>query len=189
MSTHLSHRSLSRLISRLDQYASTYQLIQKLFAEDSAGTLSNFDSKGSFRSTAFIDKAPLDRVPPLGASSLFTRGSDTISTSLVSKNILAVRRMDSTLGTYGADPDGYKDSVYLSELSTFCLQEYNWLRNQTYQVWSRSAAIPSQVVGISFEVHNGKGFQSIPVVTSTIVGHKFGEFVQTRKATIHKKKN
>lgn len=30
-----------------------------------------------------------------------------------------------TLGTYGADPDGYKDSVYLSELSTFCLQEYN----------------------------------------------------------------
>jgi hypothetical protein len=122
MSTHLSHRSLSRLISRLDQYASTYQLIQKLFAEDSAGTLSNFDSKGSFRSTAFIDKAPLDRVPPLGASSLFTRGSDTISTSLVSKNILAT---DSILGTYGADPDGYKDSVYLSELSTFCLQEYN----------------------------------------------------------------
>jgi len=177
MSTHLSHRSLSRLISRLDQYASTYQLIQKLFSEDSAstgGTLSNFDSKGSFRSTALLEGAP---------------SSFTVGTSLVSKNLLATDApKGGTLGTYGADPDGYKDSVYLSELSTFCLQEYNWLRNQTYQVWSRSAAIPSQVVGISFEVHNGKGFQSIPVVTSTIVGHKFGEFVQTRKATIHKKK-
>ena len=114
MSTHLSHRSLSRLISRLDQYASTYQLIQKLFSEDSAstgGTLSNFDSKGSFRSTALLEGAP---------------SSFTVGTSLVSKNLLATDApKGGTLGTYGADPDGYKDSVYLSELSTFCLQEYN----------------------------------------------------------------
>ena len=121
MSTHLSHRSLSRLISRLDQYASTYQLIQKLFSEDSAstgGTLSNFDSKGSFRSTALLEGAP----------SSFTGGttSSTVGTSLVSKNLLATNApKEGTLGTYGADPDGYKDSVYLSELSTFCLQEYN----------------------------------------------------------------
>ena len=117
MSTHLSHRSLSRLISRLDQYASTYQLIQKLFSEDSAstgGTLSNFDSKGSFRSTALLEGAP---------------SSFTVGTSLLSKNLLATDApkggAEGTYGTYGADPDGYKDSVYLSELSTFCLQEYN----------------------------------------------------------------
>ena len=118
MSTHLSHRSLSRLISRLDQYASTYQLIQKLFSEDSAstgGTLSNFDSKGSFRSTALLEGAP----------SSFTGGttSSTVGTSLLSTNLLATDAPKG--GTYGADPDGYKDSVYLSELSTFCLQEYN----------------------------------------------------------------
>ena len=115
MSTHLSHRSLSRLISRLDQYASTYQLIQKLFSEDIKGTLSNFDSKGSFRSTALLEGAP----------SSFTGGttSSTVGTSLLSTNLLATDAPKG--GTYGADPDGYKDSVYLSELSTFCLQEYN----------------------------------------------------------------
>jgi len=127
MSTHLSHRSLSRLISRLDQYASTYQLIQKLFSEDSAstgGTLSNFDSKGSFRSTALLEGAPSSFTG--GTTSSTVPKVPTAGTSLLSKNLLATDApKGGTLGTYGADPDGYKDSVYLSELSTFCLQEYN----------------------------------------------------------------
>ena len=89
MSTHLSHRSLSRLISRLDQYASIYQLSQKLLAEDS----SNFDSKGSFRSV--LDAPTIPKVPHEG---------DQVSTG---------------------DTSEYDDKSYLSELSTFCLQEYN----------------------------------------------------------------
>ena len=52
------------------------------------------------------------------------------------------------------------------------------------KTWSRSSTIFPEFVGHTFAVHNGKEF--IPVyVTEEMVGHKLGEFSQTRKFTGH----
>nr|BBD14129.1 ribosomal protein S19 [Ophirina amphinema] len=61
-------------------------------------------------------------------------------------------------------------------------------RRKVYKVWSRSSVILPSLVGVRFLVHNGIKF--IPVnVTSSMVGHKFGEFSSTRKKVIHKVKS
>ncbi len=47
------------------------------------------------------------------------------------------------------------------------------------KTWSRRSTIFPEFVGMTFAVHNGKKF--IPVyVTENMVGHKLGEFAQTR---------
>ena len=52
-------------------------------------------------------------------------------------------------------------------------------RNEIIKTWSRRSTILPQFVGLTFGVHNGKKF--IPVyVTEHMIGHKFGEFSQTR---------
>ncbi len=52
------------------------------------------------------------------------------------------------------------------------------------KTWSRSSAISPEMVGITFEVHNGR--QHIPVlITENMVGHKLGEFSLTRKFNRH----
>ena len=43
------------------------------------------------------------------------------------------------------------------------------------------------MVGMSFDVHNGKDFIRV-FVTESMVGHKLGEFSITRKFTGHSKK-
>ena len=52
-------------------------------------------------------------------------------------------------------------------------------RNDVIKTWSRRSTILPQFVGLTFGVYNGKKF--IPVlVTENMVGHKMGEFSQTR---------
>ncbi len=52
------------------------------------------------------------------------------------------------------------------------------------RTWARQSTITPQMVGMSFEVHNGKNF--IPVfVDENMVGHKLGEFSPTRKFIRH----
>ena len=47
------------------------------------------------------------------------------------------------------------------------------------KTWARRSSISPEMVGITFAVHNGRKF--IPVyVTENMVGHKLGEFSQTR---------
>ena len=47
------------------------------------------------------------------------------------------------------------------------------------KIWSRRSMVSPDMVGMNFEVHNGKKF--IPVfVTENMVGHKLGEFSPTR---------
>jgi small subunit ribosomal protein S19 len=47
------------------------------------------------------------------------------------------------------------------------------------KTWSRRSTILPQMIGLTFAVHNGTKF--IPVyVTDNMVGHKLGEFSQTR---------
>ncbi|KAI0131327.1 ribosomal protein S19/S15 [Daldinia grandis] len=45
---------------------------------------------------------------------------------------------------------------------------------------ARSATILPSFVGLKFQVHNGKGYDDLEV-TEEMVGHKLGEFSQTRK--------
>ena len=63
--------------------------------------------------------------------------------------------------------------------------EYNELIFKKHKVWSRSFVIPKTFVGLSFQVHNGSKFVLLKI-TEKIVGYRFGEFVPTRKVTIHK---
>ncbi len=52
------------------------------------------------------------------------------------------------------------------------------------KTWSRASTITPEMVGMTFGVHNGK--IHIPVhVVENMVGHKLGEFSQTRKFTRH----
>ena len=47
------------------------------------------------------------------------------------------------------------------------------------RTWSRRSHITPDFIGLNLEVHNGKAF--IPVhVTDNMVGHRLGEFAQTR---------
>lgn len=52
------------------------------------------------------------------------------------------------------------------------------------KTWSRACTIAPEMLGLTFEVHNGKNF--IPVfVDENMVGHKLGEFSLTRKFVRH----
>src|ERR1700690_4471476 len=53
-----------------------------------------------------------------------------------------------------------------------------------FKTWARDSSIAPEMVGFTFEVHNGK--VHVPVyVTENMVGHKLGEFSPTRKFTRH----
>ncbi|HMB31306.1 MAG TPA: 30S ribosomal protein S19 [Desulfohalobiaceae bacterium] len=52
------------------------------------------------------------------------------------------------------------------------------------KTWSRRSTVIPEMVGLTFAIHNGKKF--IPVfVTENMVGHKLGEFSQTRTFHSH----
>lgn len=55
------------------------------------------------------------------------------------------------------------------------------------KTWARSSDISPDMVGITLSVHNGKSFFDV-FITESMVGHKVGEFVLTRKFTGHSKK-
>ena len=52
------------------------------------------------------------------------------------------------------------------------------------KTWSRRSMITPDFVGHTFLVHNGKIFNSV-FVTEYVVGHKLGEFSQTRVLKKH----
>jgi small subunit ribosomal protein S19 len=55
------------------------------------------------------------------------------------------------------------------------------------KTWSRKSTIVPQMVGLTFEVYNGK--KHIPFfVTESMVGHKLGEFSPTRTFRAHSSK-
>jgi small subunit ribosomal protein S19 len=55
------------------------------------------------------------------------------------------------------------------------------------KTWARRSVITPDMVGMNFDVHNGKFFNRV-FVTESMVGHKLGEFSFTRKFTGHSKK-
>lgn len=52
------------------------------------------------------------------------------------------------------------------------------------KTWSRSCTITPEMVGFTFGVHNGKDHIAV-FVTEEMVGHKLGEFSQTKKFVRH----
>jgi small subunit ribosomal protein S19 len=57
-------------------------------------------------------------------------------------------------------------------------------QKKVIKTWSRSSTITPDFVGHTFAVHNGNKF--VPVfVTENMVGHKLGEFSQTRIFRAH----
>lgn len=59
--------------------------------------------------------------------------------------------------------------------------------SKAIKTWSRRSTIVPEMVGLTFEVHNGK--KHLPVyVTESMVGHKLGEFAPTRTFKGHSSK-
>lgn len=52
------------------------------------------------------------------------------------------------------------------------------------KTWSRACTIAPEMVGHTFDVHNGRTFISV-FVTEDMVGHKLGEFSPTRTFMRH----
>ena len=50
---------------------------------------------------------------------------------------------------------------------------------KSIKTWSRSSTIIPDMVGLRFEVHNGRYFIDV-LVAENMVGHKLGEFAPTR---------
>ncbi len=78
-----------------------------------------------------------------------------------------------------------KKGPYVEETLMKKVQEMNKGNKKTViKTWSRRSTIFPDFVGHTIAVHNGKDF--IPVyITEDMVGHKLGEFSQTRKFTGH----
>jgi small subunit ribosomal protein S19 len=52
------------------------------------------------------------------------------------------------------------------------------------KTWSRDSTIFPEMVGMTFQVHNGRTFIAV-LATENMVGHKLGEFAPTRKFVRH----
>jgi small subunit ribosomal protein S19 len=59
--------------------------------------------------------------------------------------------------------------------------------HKSIKTWARASTISPEMVGLNFDVHNGRWFNKV-FVTESMVGHKLGEFSPTRKFTGHSKK-
>jgi len=60
-------------------------------------------------------------------------------------------------------------------------------RRSPIKTWSRSCVIVPEFVGHTFQVHNGRVFNDV-FVTEDMVGHKLGEFSNTRTFRGHTNK-
>ena len=60
-------------------------------------------------------------------------------------------------------------------------------KKEPMKTWSRKSMIIPDMVGHTFEVHNGKKFITV-FVTESMVGHRLGEFSPTRTFKGHPKK-
>ena len=57
-------------------------------------------------------------------------------------------------------------------------------KDEPIKTWSRRSTITPEMIGFTFLVHNGKKFISVKA-REDMVGHKLGEFAQTRTFNGH----
>ncbi len=55
------------------------------------------------------------------------------------------------------------------------------------KTWARASTVTPQMVGLTFAVHNGKKHEEV-LIEESMIGHRLGEFSQTRKFKGHAKK-
>ncbi|MBL7156252.1 MAG: 30S ribosomal protein S19 [Candidatus Pacebacteria bacterium] len=55
---------------------------------------------------------------------------------------------------------------------------------ETIKTWARDCTITPEMIGFTFEVHNGKKFTPV-IAREDMVGHKLGEFSPTTKFVRH----
>jgi ribosomal protein S19 len=67
--------------------------------------------------------------------------------------------------------------------------KYNLVNNQKkwIQIFNKNLVIMPEYVNYIYNIYNGKTFIKIQI-TKDMVGYKFGEFINTRKRYIYKKK-
>lgn len=58
---------------------------------------------------------------------------------------------------------------------------------KSIKTWARRSTVTPEMVGLTFDVHNGKLFLAV-LCTESMVGHKLGEFALTRKFPAHSSK-
>lgn len=63
----------------------------------------------------------------------------------------------------------------------------NVKQDKPVKTWSRRSLIIPYFINKTIQVHNGKEFKSI-TIKENMVGHKLGEFVNTRKRHLYTKK-
>ena len=120
-------------------------------------------------------------VPQVGQSELLTNESSTTKGFKHSEKVSQLHQSSNLSHHEG----GSNIIVVETEDFSTLQQEYNKLMFQKHKVWSRSFIIPKAFIGLSFQVHNGSKFILLKV-TAKMVGYRFGEFVPSRKVTIHK---
>ncbi|MEK7612333.1 MAG: 30S ribosomal protein S19 [Patescibacteria group bacterium] len=64
------------------------------------------------------------------------------------------------------------------------LKKFQPGNTEPIKTWARQSAIAPEMVGYTFGVHNGKDFISV-MIREEMVGHRLGEFAQTRKFVRH----
>lgn len=77
-----------------------------------------------------------------------------------------------------------KKGIFIDQRLVKKIQNRKASDSSAIKTWSRSSAISPEMVGITFNVHNGKDFISV-FVTEEMVGHRLGEFSPTRKFSRH----
>lgn len=77
-----------------------------------------------------------------------------------------------------------KKGPFVEERLLKKVQKQGLHEKKPIKTWSRASTIFPEMIGMTFEVHNGKEFIKVLVVEE-MVGHKLGEFSPTRKFRRH----
>jgi small subunit ribosomal protein S19 len=82
-------------------------------------------------------------------------------------------------------PRSIKKGVYIEgKLQQRVIAAKGAEKREIIKTWSRRSTVIPEMVGMTLAVHNGKKF--IPVfITENMVGHKLGEFSETRNYRGH----
>ena len=76
----------------------------------------------------------------------------------------------------------YVDAKLLQKV----LKQKSLGQKEVIKTWARASQVAPEFVGWTFAVHNGKKFIEI-FITEAMVGHRLGEFAQTRTFRGHGK--
>lgn len=77
-----------------------------------------------------------------------------------------------------------KKGVYVDEKLLSKIAGKNPLETPTIKTWKRASVISPEMLGFTFGVHNGKKHIDV-LVTEDMVGHRLGEFAETKTFRKH----